>query len=800
MKSFISIAFLFSFVYLNAQQTIIEGTVSASDSKNKLEVAAITVFNSSSKALISYAFSDDQGHYLLNVDAGISVFIKTELLGYLEYSSENFTTSKGINKRDILLQENTQELNEVLLLQKRKLIRLMGDKMIYDVENSGTGDGKDGLEVIRKIPGMRLDKDENIVFRGSANIQVMINGKPSLITGDALTQYLKSIGGENIKNIEIIANPSARYDAVGTAGIINIRLKKSKDHGVTGNYNTSIAQADFFRHSNALNLYYQKGKWSINAGGRYAKFNSVNNREIIQTINNSGDQIVFEQLNDWFPKSGSTSGKLGIEYVINKNKTLGTSINYSNYTSDENTEGRTNEYYNNNYLRYTVLDKHAIIDNKTLTSNLYYSYASDSLNTKFNVQLNYAQYNNEKNSTTSNAYFLVADDNNYQDDFILNHNNPALYHIFNTKIDFEHQLSHGYAFETGLKYSYVKNDYDNDYANLNAEGTWVANTNRSNKLIYDESILSAYGIFSWTTDKWNIQAGLRLEHISFKATSVTVNQTTTGQYSSFFPSFSINRSLEDDKLQFSYSKRINRPKYLDLNPFYEYIDTYNITVGNPDLKPQFSNTFNFTWVHKQNTSMSLFSNFNTDVIEYIVAYDPDTNITTSFNDNIAKSINAGITLTNSISPNESWDINVNANMYYNHSQSTIPDYKFNTQGYNWSLSLTNSWKLKNNWTLNHDVFYDSGGIYGNWNNKSVYDMSFSIKKMMFNKKLKLQFKGDNILKQSKFSAIITQGNVITNWTNKWETRRFTLAVSYHFGTGKRKSAQKIDLQDEKNRL
>ncbi|MEE9363664.1 MAG: outer membrane beta-barrel family protein [Cellulophaga sp.] len=800
MKSFIFLLLFASITILNAQQTTLEGTVHASSSKNTLEVTAITVFNSASNKLITYTYSDAQGHYTLNIDAGIAIYVKAELLGYLEYTSEKILPSKGVNKKNIMLQENTEELEEVVLLQKKKLIRLSGDKMVYDVENSGVGDGKDGLEVIRKIPGMRLDKDENIVFRGSTNIQVMINGKRSLMTGDALTQYLKTLGGENIKNIEIIANPSARYDAEGTAGIVNILLKKSQDNGLTGNISSSVAQADFFRHSNAMNLFYQKGKWSLNGGGRFARFNSVNNREIIQTINNPGDQIVFEQLNDWYPESGSASGKFGVEYTINKNKTIGSSVNYNSYTSDENTEGRTNEYYNKNYLRYTILDKKGVIDNKTLTSNLYYSFASDSLDTKFNIQLNYAHYNNKKNTTTTNEYFLVNNNSKYQDDFVLKHNNPARYHIFNTKLDYERKLGKGYALEAGLKYSYVNNDYDNDYANLTPEGEWIPNTSRNNQLVYKESILSGYGIASWNSEKWSLQVGLRTEYINFKATSVTIDQITKDNYTALFPSFSMNRSLENDKLQFSYSKRINRPRYLDLNPFYEYIDTYNVTVGNPDLKPQFSDNFNFTWVHKQNTSISVYSNFSTDVIQYIVDYDPITKITTSYSDNIATSTNAGLSLTTTITPTEWWSIHFNGNASYNRSESNIPDYEFNTEGYNWYVMLTNTLALKNNWTFNHEVFYDNGGTYGNWANKSSYDMSFSIKKMLFDKKLRLQFKGDNILKTSFFSSIITQGNVRTDWTNKWETRRFTLSATYNFGSGKRKSTKQIDLQDEKNRL
>lgn len=798
MKSIFTIIFCFQLIVLNAQQKAeLIGVVTSSSNKEILSNVAVTVFNAKTNVLIEYSYSNENGEYKIPIKKGMKIYVKADLLGYKDYKSEAFVLLEN-STRNIILKESTEELDEIVIFQKKKLIRLSGDKLIYNIENAGLGEGNDGLETISKLPGMRLDKDENIVFRGNANLQIMINGKRSLLSGDALTQYLKTLGGENIKKIEVISNPSARYDAEGTAGIVNIQLKRGKDIGLTGSLFSSIG-GDYYRNSNGANLYYQSGKWNFNLSGRYARFNSINERAIIRTITNPGNIVVLEQLNDWFPKSNSSSGKFGGEYSIDKNQVIGTSWNYNKYKSKDQTLGRTNEYINGAYDRYTLLNELANEKQNTLTGTLYYTYQSDSLDTKLNVQLNYANYDNDKNEVTENEYFL-ANKSKYQNDFVIGLTNPATYNIINSIIDLEQKLNDTYKLETGVKYSFVDNDYDNKYAIRNVNGEFVPNIQRSNKLLYKEHILSGYGILAMNSEKWNIQAGLRVEHINYRATSITANITNKKKYTSWFPSLSINKMFENDKIQFSYSRRIQRPKYLDLNPFYEYLDTYNVSVGNPNLQPQFTNAFNIAWIHKQKTSLSLYSNFNSDVIYYKVDYNPIENITINSQDNIASSVNVGLSFSTSLKLKKWWSIYVNNDLSYNRMKSTITNYQFDDDGYNWYVNLNNEFSLKHNWKLFLEGFYNLGGVYGNWNNKPSYDISFRVRKTFADNKWRVQLKGDNLLKKSLFSSIVTQQNVVSDWTNKWETRRISLSITYNFGAGKKKSAKRANLNDEKNRL
>lgn len=799
MKQFTLILMMFSFSILLSQELTLSGTISATNTKEVLPLAAVTVFDATNDKLITYAYSDDNGTYTMKFK-NTPFYIKVETLGYRTYKSEVMTVAKTEKTFNISLQVDVSELDAVVILQKKRLIKMTGDKMIVDVDKSGIGAGNDALETLSKLPGMRLDKDENIIFRGDGNLRILIDGKPSLLSGDALKQFLKTMAGDNIKAVEIIANPSAKYDASGTGGILNIRLKKPVYQGFTGNVYGSVGYAEFIKNSYGLNLYNQTEKWNVNAGVYYGYFESVNHRNVVQTIEEPELQTTLDQINDWFPISTSLTSKLGVSYAVSKNATLGTSWNFNIYNSNEETEGRTNEFYNGNYERFTILNNTLDGNNKRLTGNLYYSYATDSLDTKFDVQVNYATYNNSQDQTTTNEYFNVSDNQQYRNAEIIRNDNPTKYNILSTRIDYEKALSDAFTLETGAKYSYVSNNYTNMLFERTTNTNFQLDTNRSNELEYKESIGALYGIVNYNKENWSFQAGIRAEFIDYNATSITSNMSNKGDYVSLFPSFSINHNLDHNQFKFSYSRRIRRPRYLSLNPFFEYIDTYNVEVGNPNLQPQFTHALDFTWVRKQRTSASIYAKFTNDMMDTAFDYDETTQITTMFQANIANSQDIGVSFNTSVSPYQFWDIDFYGDFSYNHARSEVPNFSYDETGTNWYTTVNQTFNLKNDWTIYWNSFYSGRGRNGNTVSKPSYDMSFRVKKFFLNEKLRLLVRADNIFKTSRWRSITEQDNVRTDWTNRWETRKFTLSLTYNFGSGKKKRVKAIDLRDEQRRL
>ncbi|MBP4142924.1 TonB-dependent receptor [Flavobacterium sp. P4023] len=799
MKTVLILFLVFNINFLFAQETKLTGTIAAKNNKEKLAFATVSVFNAQNNSFLKFATTDEKGHYeiLLNTP---SFYIQVEILGYKTFKSEINTAKKAIQNQDFYLEEDSVALNEVVIMQNKSAIKLSKDKMIVDVEKAGLGIGNDGLETLAKLPGVRLDKDENVVFRGNANLQIMIDGKPSLLTGEELKQYLKTMDGTNIKTVEIIANPSAKYDASGSAGIFNIVLKKSAATGLTGNVKTSIGYAEFIKNYNGINLYNNTEKWNLKFGLNYNYSESANHRTIEQTVVNPFLTTVLKQKNDWLPISNSYSGNFGAAHKLNTNATIGASANYSVYKSDELTNGRTEEFDNSIYNRYTILKTQNEILNNTLTSTVFYNFATDSLDTKLDAQINYANYQNESDRITSNSYFRAITNDNYKNNEFVKYQNPTNFNILSAKVDFEKKINKAFSIETGSKYGYVNNDYTIVLQDQNAQGDYVVNTNRSNRLIYKESILSGYGIANFTTGKLEFQAGLRAEYINYNATSVTSNTKNKDQYLSLFPSFSINANLESNQFKFSYSRRIQRPRYLYLNPYYEYIDTYNVSVGNPNLTPQFTDAFELVWINKQKTSVSLFANFSTDEMYQIIDYNKDTKITTLYYDNIGSSKSIGLSYNTSWTLKKWWEAQVSSEVSFGQAKSDLEGYKFDNSGISYTAGINQSFTLAKDWSATWNSFYSKNGDYGNTTFKPLYDMSFGMRKDFLNNKLRLNLSAQNVLKKSQWIQTTKQDNVTTNWVNRWETRKVTVSLTYSFGSAKKKEVKEADLNDEQNRL
>lgn len=784
---------------LFAQDNQLTGTIVAKNSKEKIAFANVSIFDANTNLFLKSTTTNEKGSYVIPF-TNVAFFVQIEIIGYKTFRSKTITPTKGTTAQNFEIEEDVQALKEVVVMQNKSLIKLSRDKMIVDIDKAGFGNGNDGLETLSKLPGVQLDKDENVVFRGNANLQIMIDGKPSLLTGEELKQYLKTLDGANIKAVEIIANPSAKYDAAGSAGIFNIVLKKSAATGLTGNVRSSIGYAEFIKNYNGLNLYNNTEKWNLKFGLNYGYNESVNRRTIGQTAVTPEATLLLKQKNEWLPVTNTYSGNFGASHTLTKNATIGASANYSIYKSDEKTNGRTEEFDNAVYKRFTILDTQDDIQNTTLTSTLFYNFASDSLDTKIDAQLSYANYQNDSDRLTTNAYFNANTNEMYKNTEAVKYQNPTNFNIVSAKIDFEKKISKTFNFETGAKLSYVNNDYTINLQDREDQGNYVLNTNRSNHLIYKESIASGYGITNFTKGKFDIQAGLRAEYINYNATSLTSNSTNKDSYLSLFPSFSVNGNFNNNQYKFSYSRRIQRPRYLYLNPYYEYIDTYNVSVGNPDLTPQFTDAFELVWIKKQKTSVSLFANFSRDEMYQIINYDKDTKITTLFFDNIGKSKSIGLSFNTSYSLKKWWEVQLNTEVAYGQATSNLEGYKFNNSGVSYSGAVNQSFTLAKDWSATWNSFYSKNGDYGNTTFKASYDMSFSMRKDFLSKKLRMNLSAQNVLKKSQWIQSTKQDNVTTNWVNRWETRKITLSLTYNFGTAKKKEVKDADLTEEQNRL
>lgn len=797
MKVIITVLGFLQFSLLFAQADI-TGYVLDSETNEGLPYCLVQLYDADTDSLLAFTNCNDSGLFKFSQPIENPFVLRTRMMAYLNYESPVF--SKPLEKPiELKIKADSKMLDEVSLLKKERLIRLEGDKMIYDVQKSGLADGNSAMEVLRRIPGMRTDKDDNLIFRGNGQLQILINGKPSLLEGEALKAFLKSLNGEELAFIEIITNPSAKYDAEGSAGILNIKLKKSYKQGFSGTLYGGIGYGDFPKNHQGLNVYNQTGKWNFNAGLYHGYSESVNNRRVIQNSTVDSTENELKQFNDWLPKTRWYSAKSAFSYEVYDGLDLGGSINFSQSTGKEETIGLTEEWTNGNYDRYTTLFSSEDWTRNTVLSNLFIKQLADSGRQVIDFQVNFASYQRSQSRITRNNYLSVDDDMPWRDELALHANNPTDFTIFSSRLDFEKSLNKIWKLESGLKFSTVNNTYDIRLETEDFNGNLVLDSALSDHLEYSEQNAAIYAILNASLKNWTFQFGLRTEYIQFIGNS-EIRPSNTDQYFSFFPSFSINRELGEQQFKLGYSRRIRRPRYMDLNPYFNFVDTYNVQIGNPNLQPQFSNNFDFTWIPNDLISFSAYGNFASKVMYSILRYDAETKRTTMFQDNIAKSDAIGFSANKTIELKDYWDLDLYGDFAFNRISSNLDDFSFDERGHNWYLNLSSIWTLPKDWTINYSAHYSSGGQYGNSRDRASYDMTFSIRKLFLAKKLRVTVKARDVLKTNVYRSVTTQDNLITDWTNRWETRVFSLSLSYNFGAGKRKSIKKADVNDEEERM
>jgi len=777
-----------SFMASNAQIKI-DGIVKDAATQKPLPKATITVTDTINKRVIAVAETDEKGSFEIKIAEKITAcLITVQHLGYALFTKKMDKTET----LKIALETTSNRLEEVAINTKKNGIVIKGDKIIFDIDKLGISNGNNGLETMRQIAGIRLDKEDNIQFRGSSDVQIMINGKKSLLQGDALREFIRSLKGSDIQSVEIIAQPSARYEASGTTGIINIILKKNRKGGFSGNTFSSVGYGEYFKSYDGGQLYYADSLWNINSNGYYYDGNSVNHREVKQTIQLDEGVRKLDQYNEWLPATISKNLNIGIERKLSNKQLISTEWQYNNSDEKSNTYGITNEYLNDTQVNLVHLTQ--FLDNPTerLTGNIFYNFTADSSATKLDVQVNYAHYKSRHNGFQRNDF---ADISFMQLDGI----NKTTYNIMNTQVDLNQHVSKKVDLEAGLKYSNVEMNYFTKYT-VDGNQLFIPESLLNNDFVYKENLVSAYAQFSINLEKWSILTGLRAEYYKYDATSRTNAQTNSGSYTNWFPSLSVNYKKEDNQYQFSYSRRIGRPAYLALNPYYNYIDAYTLDRGNPYLQPQLYHSMQLSYIYKSSLNLSLYGYiYNkgfTDVIDYLET--ENYNITYQANASVGNRF--GLSATLPYEPYDWWTMQLSLDGAYTYDKSEIPEFSYSGTGFGYDLSLYENFNLKQNWGITWNGNYSGRATTANGYSRATYDFSISIKKSMFDKKLQLLGGCSNILKKNLYNQITQVENVTTEWVNRWETRRFYFQATYYFGGGKAKKVKASELGDETNRI
>lgn len=772
-----------------------------------LAFVTISIYRLPDSTFIHGVSTDATGLYsFADIKPG-NYFVKGSFLGFNKAESKPFALSAGeqLKLPEIILTPTATQLKGAIVIAKRPFIERQVDKTVLNIESDIIASGGTALEALKRAPGVTVDKDDNIQLRGKSGVMVMIDDKLTYMSTAQVTNMLKNMPATAVSQIEIITQPSARYDASGNTGIINIKTKKLKKLGLNGVVTTGVGYGHYAKYNGSINLNYQTGKFNFFTNYDFSRNKNFGTLALSRQIRGKKDSTDFDQFGRFDNDYTNHNYKAGFDYSVTKNHTLGIQVSgYSNYGS---TLVTSNSGISNPQTKPKVIDSilEASSSNpgtfKSIDYNINYRGKLDSSGTSLGADFDYSTFNNESHTSLTNTLFSPDKKQIFKGPFTIQNRQPSDITIRVGKIDFSHPFNKTLKLETGIKYSAVTTNNTVAYDSL-INNRPVPTKNQSNQFIYTEKLAAFYASLNKQFGKnTSIQLGLRIEHTASEGNSITLNKNVRRSYTDFFPNIAVSEKLNDNnQLSLSYTRRIDRPSYQDLNPFIFYLDQYTYQVGNPYLNPQYTDAFEISHTYKSSTILSVNYSHTRNVMIQNLLQDTATKSTHQTTSNINGSNSFGLTFSTPLVIAKWWTITPNLNINYNKylaAASSIGGL-LNTGKVAFNVNATSTMTLPNDFTLEFTGNYNSAAIYGYMHADPQYSISGGLQKSFFKKKATLKLNVNDIFYTEKFSG--RQPNINLTVFNRWESRRASLTFTYRFGGNGSNNHKDTGSAEEKNRV
>lgn len=773
------------------------------EQQKSLDYATISLLKAKDSTLVKTSLTDLSGNYSFdNITTG-DYLISATMVGYKKAYSKPFNLSETnsiIRVDEIRLTTESKTLKEVSIVAQKPFIERKMDKLVMNVEGSSVSAGNTAMEVLEKAPGVTVDKDDNISMKGKQGVLIMLDGKQTYMSSADVSNMLRNMQSSEIQSIELITSPSAKYDAAGTSGIINIKTKKSKNMGFNGTLTSGAGYGKTSKYNGGTTLNYRQNNVNVFGNYSYANNGRLNNLNLNRQVNDAGTVTNFVQLNDWDNRRFSNSFKGGMDYSINKNNTIGVLVNGYANKNDEKSNSYTTRKNNLDETEIINVLGNNIEKYHNMAYNLNYKGTLDTAGKELSVDVDYSNYKGNHDELRNNSYTttnLPPKENSNVKNYTLSNID-----VKSVKVDYTHPLNKTTKFEAGLKSSIVKTDNDLLYATL-VNNMWVADADYSNRFLYDENINAAYMNFSKEIKNTGIQLGLRAENTISTGNSITQNQVTKRNYLEFFPSVSLSQKLgKNHELGLSYSRRIDRPGYDDLNPFLNFLDEYTFQKGNPYLNPQFTNSFDLSHTYKGGITTTLNYSHTKDVMTTVTEQEDATLKTYAIQRNLDEQQIIGITIYAPVPLAKWWNINNNLQVFDMSFKSKSNGGTLNSGQTAVTYNMDHSFTINKTFTAEASVQYQSPLQYGIFKIQAQTVMNAGFKKSFMSNKVNLKFNMNDIFNTRKQRLSTTYQNMNLNFTEAGESQIARVTLTYRFGKNEVKAARRrsTGLEDETNRM
>ena len=693
----------------------------------------------------------------------------------------------------------SKKLDAVIVLSKKPFIEQQIDKTVVNVQADITAASSNAFEILQKAPGINITGEDVINMSGKAGVNILIDGRPTQMGNKELANFLRSMPGSTIEKIELITNPSSRFDAQGNAGIINIRLKKNKLKGTNGNVNLAYTQNVNYRSNAAVAVNHRSGKINafanVSVNNNKQHTNGYINRNV--TVNNIVKN--FNNTTVDMDRNVSQNIRAGVDFYLNKKNTFGVLFTNNGNCNPFNTPGNTLIGSNGIIDSSLQTTNDNIYKNRRYNTNLNYRY-EDTLGNELNIDADYTYF---KNTNLTNLGTAFLNKTGAQYNFTANNLDVATnINIYALKADYIKQLkSIKTKIETGVKLSNVttKNDL---FATALTGSTIKADTGRSNTFKYNETVYAAYVNVGRQIKKFEYQIGVRVENAVINGTSTDLKNTRINNpdtnYVNIFPTAFVSYKPNDKNMfAASYSKRINRPDYQTLNPFETIYDIYTSEKGNPFLKPQYTNNFELKYTYRYALNFAVGYNHTTDYSQTITTQTGQQTQATT--DNIGTLDNAYINISAPLPITKWWEGYANVTGFLNHYKGVLPNGILNEKAFGFNYYIQNNFKLGKGWSTQLSSWFNAATREAIFKTRSLGSLDAAVKKNILKEKGSIRLTVTDIFNTQQWRQSVQFANMDFTYRRKWESRGVRLQFSWSFGKTKF-AARERDTNQDANRI
>ena len=777
--------------YNQTKEFIISGVISSLESEELLEYATITLLDPNDNNVITGGITDNLGRFSIPAQAG-KYNILIEFISFKNLNLNNVDLNKDLNLGKIKLELDYESLGEVEIIAEETSVEIRLDKKIYTVGKDLTVRGGTGTDVLDNIPSVSTDIDGNILLRGNDAARILINGKPSRLVG-INSSFIKELPADAIEKVEVITSPSARYEAEGSGGIINIILRKSKKLGFNGSISANTGNPK--SNSISTNINYRSGKINFfNSSSVYDRIRPGSSSGITEYFNGSEPSTFFSEDRERERISDGYFVNNGFEWYIDDNTSLLGSFFYNDYSSDNLESNTIRELDANSNILNTIVqnDYEDDVDNNR-EYNLNFEKKLDDDGQLITIDL---QYENSKEWENS-----IIDENSIVNESVIENIQSESYLI---RSDFVLPIGENRQFEAGIR---IESEDDiTDYKVFdNIDNVFVEDLNQSNLFQYKEQISALYTQYGVKVDeKYSFLLGLRLENTLKNVNQLTIQDFTKIDDTGLFPTFNFGLEFGDDEtLTFGYNRRIRRPWSRFINPFPTKISPILIWQGNPYLDPTYSNNLDLGYVKKYESSFtvntSAYFQKSTNSINTIIEETGefaningvDVPIVVRTPINLSTNERFGFELNLSYRKGRKWNINSNFNLFQNKVEGTYNDIVYDSENVSWSFRLNNKVTLpgKVDWQTRMNVRGPNETAVSKSDGDFSIDLAFSKELFKDNATLTLNIK--DLLDQRGWRNETFNDNFYNDFEYRWSQRSTTLNFTYRFNQKKNQNRRQM---------